>query len=60
MFTKCSECTTPMRCRRYGYCQDKARALTPHLGVPLSLTADEHRAIAARDPGPAASVGRKP
>lgn len=34
--------------------------LRSHRGVLFSLTPDQHRAIAQMDPGPAASVGRKP
>jgi hypothetical protein len=34
--------------------------LRSHRGVLLSLTPDQQRAIARMDPGPAASVGRRP
>jgi hypothetical protein len=38
----------------------RARVMRRHQDVLLSLTPDEQRAIAQMDPGPAASVGRRP
>lgn len=34
--------------------------LRSHRGLLLTLTPDQHRALAQMDPGPAASIGRNP